>query len=535
MIAPKWRPSRLTPQNALEHALFDSLLSVLTGVLLFLCFPPFDFHLLAPFALTPLLIVAARRWSPPTEPRPSGSGRGKQRLKFTSRGAASRFLFGWVAGVVYWFAVCPWIEFVLHVHGYLSPWLAWFSFCLFCALKAIHMGLFATLAGPLMHRWYVLPAVALLWAGIERTHGTFGFAWLALGNAAIDMSVPLRVAPFTGVYGVSFVLVMLSAALACVLLRRKRVVLAPLLVLPLLLLLPPVPVGLPTTDQALVVQPNVDPETVWTSEGWRTYEDRLLALSRSFPAPLVVWPEVPGPVYYYDDPEFQREARALARDRSFLFGTVAYTPEHDPLNSAVLLIPGGREAGRYDKIHLVPFGEFIPPLFSWVNRISREIGDFVPGREAKVLDSPDGRLGVFICYESAFPQGVRQFAAQGADVLFNLSNDGYFGHSAAYGQHLSLVRMRAVENRRFIVRSTNDGITAVIDPGGRVRRRLPPYTLAAALLSYGRVTEQTFYTKTGDWFAWGALGVSLLLTALAAGLISTGSPVPSQALLSRDR
>lgn len=490
MISLKWR-----------LRLFDGLLSILTGVLLFLSFPPFDLHWLAPFALTPLLIVAARRW------QPEG--------KFFSGSTAARFFFGWVAGITYWFGVCPWIEFVLHEHGYLSSWLAWFSFCLFCVLKAIHMGLFSMLAGPLMGRMYALPGVALLWAGIERTHGTFGFAWLALGNAGINMSVPLRLAPFTGVYGVSFVLVMLSAALAGVILRRNRVILAPLLALPLLLLLPPVPEGMPATNQVLVVQPNVDPETQWSSAGWRTYEDRLLILSESFAAPLVVWPEVPAPIYYYDDAEFQQAARALAHDRSFLFGTVAYTPEHDPLNSAVLLNPGGQEAGRYDKIYLVPFGEFIPPLFSWVNRISHEIGDFIPGSQVKVLDSPAGRLGVFICYESAFPHLVRRFAAQGADVMFNLSNDGYFGHSAAYAQHLSLVRMRAVENRRFVVRSTNDGITAVIDPAGRVRGQLPAHTLAAALLPYGRISTQTFYTRTGDWFAWGALVLSLLLAGLA--------------------
>lgn len=498
MTAPEPRPGF---QLGSHNTLFDWPLAILSGVLLFLAFPPFDYHWLAPFALTPLLIVAARRWNP--------------EAKLVSRGTASRFFFGWIAGVVYWFGVCPWIESVLHVHGYLSSQLAWFSFCLFCVLKAVHMGVFAALAGPLMQRWYALPAVALLWAGIERTHGTFGFAWLALGNAGIDMSIPLRLAPFTGVYGVSFLLAMLSAALACVILRRKRIVLAPLVVLPLLLLLPPIPEALPATERALVVQPNVDPETEWSRPGWQSFEIRLFALSSALPSPLVVWPELPGPLYYYDDEDFQASARALARDRSFLFGTVAYTPNHEPMNSAVLLNPGGQEAGRYDKIYLVPFGEFIPPLFSWVNRISKEIGDFIPGHEVKVLNAPAGRLGVFICYESAFPHLVRRLAAQGADVLFNLSNDGYFGHSAAYAQHLSLVRMRAVENRRFIVRSTNDGITAVVDPAGRVRRQLRPYTLTAAILPYGRITEQTFYTRAGDCFAWSALALSLLLAALA--------------------
>jgi apolipoprotein N-acyltransferase len=126
-----------------------------------------------------------------------------------------------------------------------------------------------------------------------------------------------------------------------------------------------------------------------------------------------------------------------------------------------------------------------------------------------------GRLGVFICYESAFPHLVRQFARDGADVLFNLSNDAYFGRSAAYSQHLSLVRMRAVENRRFLVRSTNDGITAVVDPAGRVVKKLRPYQEAAAIVPYGRIAGTTFYTRHGDWFAWSALALGIALSLFA--------------------
>jgi apolipoprotein N-acyltransferase len=126
-----------------------------------------------------------------------------------------------------------------------------------------------------------------------------------------------------------------------------------------------------------------------------------------------------------------------------------------------------------------------------------------------------GRLGVFICYESAFPHLVRQFAKNGADVLFNLSNDAYFGRSAAYWQHLSLVRMRAVENRRFVVRVTDDGITAVVDPAGRIRSELPRYRETAAIVPYGRVQGTTFYTRNGDWFAWSALGIGVALSGVA--------------------
>ena len=163
-----------------------------------------------------------------------------------------------------------------------------------------------------------------------------------------------------------------------------------------------------------------------------------------------------------------------------------------------MLDPSGKIVDRYDKINLVPFGEYIPPMFGWVNRITQEIGDFVPGTRIVVFPLDGHKLGAFICYESAFPDLVRQFDQGRREVLVNLSNDGYFGHSAAREQHLELVRMRAAENRRWILRATNDGITAAIDPAGRVSSnacrlsRRPP-----RLLPYDYETPQTPYMRRG--------------------------------------
>jgi apolipoprotein N-acyltransferase len=358
--------------------------------------------------------------------------------------------------------------------------------------------------------------VAALWTGLERTHATFGFTWMQLGNAAIDMSVPLRLAPFVGVYGMSFVFAMLSAAAACVILRQPRVKLAPLLVLPLLYLLPAIPQGMPAPETALVVQPNIDTEQNWTSASEEQSEEQLERLSNVLPASLVIWPEMPAPFYYYTDPEFHHLADDVAAHHQFfLFETVGYLSHDEPLNSAVLLNQQGTELGRYDKIDLVPFGEYVPKAFSWVNRVTQETGDFVPGTQVKVLNAGPARLGVFICYEAAFPELVRQFTAQGANVLVNLSNDGYFGHSEARAQHLAIARMRAVEDRRFLIRSTNDGFSAVIDPAGRVIQLLEPYKQFAAPVRYGLVKETTFYARFGDWFVWGCLAVGLVLGGLA--------------------
>ena len=480
----------MTTRRARFEIPLNLALSLLSGFLLRLIFPNFNLQWMASIALSPLLIAVAR----------------EEKLRL-------RFLYGWIAGVLYWLTLCTWIQFVLEVHGGMGKWGGWGSFLLFCVLKAIHLGVFAALAGPLMWRAYALPAVAALWVGLERTHGTFGFAWLALGNAGINMSVPLRLAPFVGVYGLSFVFALLAAAVATVILRYPRKYLWPLVGLPLLYLLPAIREGTPAPRRALAVQPNIDTESTWTLATETEAERHLQLISDMLDARLVVWPELPAPFYYYDDPVFRQEAQQIARKHGyFLFGTVAYAQPHQPMNSAVLLGPNGQELGRYDKVNLVPFGEFIPPLFSFVNRITQEAGDFVPGDWVRVLNAPPDQLGVFICYESAFPDFVRQFAREGATVFFNLSNDAYFGHSAAREQHLSLVRMRAVENRRFIVRSTNDGLTVSIDPAGRVLRELPPYKEVAALLPYGSVQETTFYTRHGDWFAWSCLVLGLFLS-----------------------
>jgi apolipoprotein N-acyltransferase len=478
------------------------LLALASAALLSLIFPGPDIVWLAPVALTPLLIAAAR------EPK-----------------AWKRFLQGWVAGIVFWFGTCYWIQFVLEVHADMGRWGGWGTFLLFCVLKAIHLGLFTLFAGYLMTRWYAIPAVAALWVGLERTHGTFGFAWQTLGNAGIDMPLPLRLAPYVGVYGLSFVFAMLATAVALLILgRRRKREYAWLLALGIVFLLPPIPRRAPGTDTAVVLQPNIDEEADWNTDSLGALEQHDSVESIQYalepgkpPAHIVIWPEAPAPFYYYTDPGFQQSATNLARITHawFLFGTVAFNRNGSPLNSAVLLAPNGQLVDRYDKMYLVPFGEFVPPLFSFVNRVSKQTGDFAPG--TRVVVSPFGkhRLGTFICYESAFPHLVRQFARNGADILVNISNDGYFGHSAAREQHLGLVRMRAVENRRWIVRATNDGITAVVDPGGRIVARLPLYKDMAARVRFGYVEQTTPYTRHGDWFAWGSLCAAFALSVLA--------------------
>lgn len=470
-------------------------LAILSAVLLILIFPRFNLAWLAPVALTPILLACA--W--------------EQSWK-------RRFLFGWAAGFVFWFGVCYWIQFVLEVHGGLDFALSWVSFFLFSILKGLHLAIFATLAGLLISRSWAIPAIAALWTGIERTHGPLGFAWLDLGNAGIDLPLVTRLAPFIGVYGISFVFAMLACTVARALaysgdfsLRRRELAwLTPLLLLPFL---PALPNIAPPTESVRVVQPNIDTEAQWTVDSLHALEHDMADLSQAPGVPLIVWPEAPAP-FYSSSPEFRDFVASVARNghADLLFAGVGGTAK-ESFNSGFLVTPTGAIVDRYDKIKLVPFGEFVPPVFFWVNRITKEAGDFVPGSRIVVFPVEGHRLGAFICYESAFPDLVRQFARNGAELLVNLSNDGYFGHSAAREQHLELVRMRAAENRRWVLRATNDGITAMIDPAGRVAETLAPYQETASTMHDSYVPETTFYTRHGDWFAWSCLAAGLALCA----------------------
>jgi apolipoprotein N-acyltransferase len=325
------------------------------------------------------------------------------------------------------------------------------------------------------------------------------------------MGIPMRLAPYAGVYGLSFVFAMMATALALVALRRPRIELlwlAPVLILPLL---PPLPRAETARETALLVQPKISETEEWTPASVETMKRRQVTLSLrgalSEPGrqpAIIVWPEVPAPLYYFEDDVLRGYVDSLARTtRAYvLLGIVAHTPSGAPLNSAALVGPWGGPVSRYDKVNLVPFGEFVPWPFGFANKISTEVGDFVPGN--RVVVSPMGahQMGTFICYESVFPEFVRRFAAGGAEVLFNISNDGWFGGSAARQQHLSMVRMRAAENRRWILRATNDGITATIDSAGRLRGVLEANTEAVSLTGFDYVRERTVYTQWGDWFAW---------------------------------
>jgi apolipoprotein N-acyltransferase len=241
---------------------------------------------------------------------------------------------------------------------------------------------------------------------------------------------------------------------------------------------------------------------------------------------LIVWPENPAP-FYISDPLFRDAVSNVARlsNTWLLIGSIGIrnasaTPNQptEIYNSASLVSPNGDWVSRYDKVHLVPFGEYVPfkQIFSFAGGLTKEVGDFSRGTSRAPLDAGATKLGVFICYESIFPDEIRQFANAGAQVLVNISNDGWYGDSGAYAQHLKQSRMRAVENNRWLLLDTNTGVTAAIDPNGRVVAGAPRKTRTALRAPYALANSTTFYTRHGDWFAYlcAIISIAALLTRL---------------------
>jgi apolipoprotein N-acyltransferase len=237
---------------------------------------------------------------------------------------------------------------------------------------------------------------------------------------------------------------------------------------------------------------------------------------------LIIWPEVPAP-FSLQEVAFEDRAARIARESHsyFLVGVVDWkldpARKYYATNSAVLLDPDGQRVFTYDKIHLVPFGEYVP-LRQWIKfagRLTADISDFTPGTQYRVGQIPGGKFGVFICYEAIFPDEIRRFTKNGAELLINISNDGWFGRSSAPAQHLMMARVRAVENRRWLLRDTNNGYTVAVDPYGRIVASMPTDIRGEVDAPYAFRSDITPYTRLGDWFARLCLIASLALLVLA--------------------
>lgn len=462
-------------------------------------------------------------------------------------GATGRMAFacGFLHALLFVLTSVPWIATVLTVHGGVSVAGGWGVLLLIAAAWGVLIGSFTLAVQRISRASLLLACIAapFLWVTFEfiRAHlPEISFPWNLLGYPAAANLGLLQIATITGIYGLSFLAAGFNALLAWVVLsqktalkRRLAIAEAAVAILLIGMIVGPrfVPVA-KATHFARAVQLNFPEVPEYPADWFAKNAPQLEEVEKISLAPdsekpdLLVWPEAPAP-FSFQDSQFAKLSSSLAIrfGHPFLAGVIEWKTPVDPsdrippgtlvpYNSAQLVDVQGQRVFVYDKVHLVPFGEYepFPLIHQVVARVSEEVGGFHKGDEYSVGRLPGGQtFGVFICYEAIYPGEVRRFAANGAHLLVNISNDGWFGRSAAAEQHLHMVRVRAVENRRWIVRSTNNGYTVSVDPYGRIFEPLPPDERAAVDLPYDFRTDETIYTRFGNWFAWLCVIVSVIL------------------------
>ena len=485
------------------------------------------------------------------------------------------FLLAYLCGFLWYMGNCYWVRDTMLHYGDMPTGAPTLLLIGFSAVLGLYWGLFG-LGVMLVRRatgktGMALAVAPFLWVALDLAAARItSVPWDQLGYSQVDNGLVTQLAPWTGVYGITFLLLTYNAVLtfgalgvgAAVRERRTtRWAWNTILVVAISILLfvsdtRDASARLATSATAVLVQPNLDvgADNVWSAPGeWDRHiaEFKRLAAEdcKSYIAgipqtgagngeiicppyatdpDLVVWPEAPAP-FNGVDPRFQKSMASIAQaEQAPLIiggiGTDYHSPTEDFVdyyNSAMVFGADGNKVGRYDKIHLVPFGEYIPfqQYLTFAHKLTGRVSSFSRGSERKVFRLNRHRYGIFICYEAVFADEVRHFAQLGAEVLVNISDDGWYGDTSAPWQHLNMARMRAIENRRWLLRDTNNGVTAAIDPYGRVRESIPRHQIDALPAQYGFRDDITFYTAHGDLFAW----VCAILSLGVVGWSAKGS------------
>jgi apolipoprotein N-acyltransferase len=496
----------------------ETALAVLSAALLVFSFPDFNLWPLAWVGLVPLFLAVAQR------PR-----------------SGSSFLLGWITGALFFYGSCYWLTHAMIRYGGIPTWLAY----LLLIPGPVIAGLFPALCSMglarVVSRWGVraLLLAPLLWVTLEWARlGVIGQLWNAIGYSQAYITPLIQTARWGGVYAVGFLIVTVNAAIAYMLLLRttRAVKTGSIAIFSTALIILVAFLTASSSIQSEVnsagastlvvaVQPNVPMDPQESLAETAALVERHYALSESglsarqefsnLPR-VVIWPESPMNFRYAQDTEFREiVARFAAKNHtSVLFNAQEPAPAGGFYNSAVIVNEEGRLVAQYDKIRLLPFGEYVP-LPRWmpgVSSIPTMVGDFTPGAQYTLM--PMGRVsaGVFICFESAFPSIAQHFAQDGADVLVNISNDGYLGPTPVMRQHLANTVFRAVENNRPVLRVTNTGITAFITGRGEVMDATVGFQPTVRTWTISRNHEgKTFYTRFGDLFVGLCALVSLAL------------------------
>lgn len=492
------------------------LLPVLTGILLTLSFPRSDLGWLAWPAYAPLVVFVFRAGSP-----------------------AKAFSGGFVAGAIQYFVLLIWMPEVLISYGGLPAVLAWLGYTLLIAVLACYPAAASLLSGFLIKRCgptFILafPAIWICMEYLQTVSPFGGLPWLLAGYTQFRFIRLIQIADITGVYGISFLILSFGTAVAWIIVNRGRNLRA---YVPLALACAFAVGALSYGGAALerwsagepqyrvaMLQGNIsfdDPEALLMDKVHTGYVRMADGLDSSV-TDLLILPEAPTPLSYDADSGYRRTLQDLAR--RFRFGLVFNNIRESGsggtrlfYNSAYFLDGKGMLQGVYDKIHLVPFGEYIPlrKLLFFIDIISKDVGEFAAGRNYALIETAGRPVSAVICFEAVFPQLVREFVRQGSQLIVNITNDRWYGDSDAPFQHLAIVRMRAIENRRYLLRAANSGISAVVEPSGRITSSTGILQEAVCQGSFDFQTYRTLYTRYGDFFVFLCAIISCGLSVFA--------------------
>ncbi len=436
-------------------------------------------------------------------------------------------LDGWLHGLAFFTLLLRWLDHTFENYSRI-PWpLTWLPILGLAAYCGLYTGLVAAGASWLCRRrgpGWGLAAVPFCWIAGEWVRGNFlsGFPWGLLGYSQAFVLPVIQIAEWTGVYGVSFLIASTNAALAGVMVLGWRQGVGGLVAAAVFLLFS-VAVGWQAlravgeeSVRVALVQPSIEQAGKWEpgslAQTLDIFRSLTMEAGKSSPA-LVIWPETALPLFLRHDPATLERVRALAAEvrAPIVLGAVDAEPRGGRryFNSAFFLSERGIER-KYDKIHLVPFGEYVPlaRVLSFVRGWGDFISEFDSGTVPAVFPFSQAPFGVVICYEGLFPELFRQFVAKGARFMVNITNDAWFGETSGPWQHLAVLPLRAVENRVTVARAANTGVSGVIEPSGRIRRALGLFQRGVVEDSLAVRTRTTFYTRHGDLFAYACLGLS---------------------------
>ncbi|MBI3354151.1 MAG: apolipoprotein N-acyltransferase, partial [Nitrospirae bacterium] len=510
----------------------DIFLAASSGLLIAISFPRFNLYPVAWIGIIPLLTV----------------------LKDKDKKDA--FYLGWLVGATSFIVIINWVTITMYNYGKVPLPVSYTIMFLLAAYLGLYTAIFSYLFNLIKDR---SPQIRLvigpsLWVTLEliRNYLLTGFPWAQLGYSQYEFMELIQIADITGVYGISFLIVMVNIAITetAILIKKRgrkerghyRNLIA-LIAIPVLILImvysygyiklssPPFNSPLTKGGQRGVkeemrgfldngntqkmriglIQGNIEQGKKWDVKFKRETIDIYLTLSKkakSEGAGLIIWPETAAPFFFEQEREYQNELTTFAKQNSvyLLIGSPAMKGRDGLLNSAYLISPKGDVLYRYDKIHLVPFGEYVPltNILFFINKMVEGIGDFVPGEDYTIMKTDGARFGVVICYEIIFPELVREFVKRDANLMVTITNDAWFGVSSAPYQHFSMAVFRAVENRVPVIRAANTGITGIIDASGRIIKTTDIFaeTYITDEIAISEVHKKTIYTKYGDIFSY---------------------------------